>query len=803
MIERDELDGRPCTIAYLTRDWHPATRADHDLIRVMFDDGDSLIAVPEEGGAADAGWKEELHPRGGHPENKGQFSKSSGGASHATPSKEAPEEEEHHYGRPVEPAAEQPSLIRTDLEAVPEPYARKDYRAGGSLRVRPDAIPVRSEYKPGEELSTALRRIGADAPAYHEFGPGQGQAFAKLIAASKEGNPYGAAVHVYDPGEYNDMRLFATPDGKAGFALHGDDIISLFKSKGGPKNAVASALALAVKQGGRRLDAFDTVLPHLYSNAGFKAVARLPFDDAYAPEGWDRETFKDFNNGRPAVVGMVYDPNHEEAYQPGEGEPIDDYDQIADKQREALLNTGLAGSKGHSALISTRKPTGVQATEGDYYRRADLEGLQEDPTQFKNNMELLRDENGYPNFRPEEVQGKSPQEIAKAAIAHAVSNLKFLYQNAPKELTGAAHQWYEGANDLAQAEAKKYGIPLQSAVGVIAALSPQKDWDQNVYLARRLMEIHRNEQNTAWDQSMTDKAFGAPGVKAIWKPRYRAALKGLMGKRLGELTDPADKAMWIRTFDEAHGDRHYDALSPTGQSLGTSLTAQVDREGNFVPAKAGWQSIPSIASAVMALESGGDRNVLGDAMGDMHKVRSFYNNILDPHSQNDDVTMDTHAVGAALLRPLSGATTPVMHSLGTSPENEEKKPEGWKAASKSAVTGSKGTYGLWANAYRQAAKELGVEPRVLQSAVWEAKRRLMEDISKKASEGIDTAWRDYHAGKQDLPSTQKAVLQIAEQDQAQRRNRLALAAEKARALATKRRAASQQDMKMAADAYAQ
>ena len=84
------------------------------------------------------------------------------------------------------------------------------------------------------------------------------------------------------------MRTFLTPDGKAGFALNGDDIVSVFRHPDGPKGVVPAMLDLATSQGGRRLDAFDTTLPFLYGKSGFRAVSRTPFNPEYQPEGWNR-----------------------------------------------------------------------------------------------------------------------------------------------------------------------------------------------------------------------------------------------------------------------------------------------------------------------------------------------------------------------------------------------------------------------------------------------------------------------------------------------------------------------------------
>ena len=105
------------------------------------------------------------------------------------------------------------------------------------------------------------------------------------------------------------MRLFMTNDQQAGFALDGTDIVSVFNAhQSDHKLASVGLIQLAVQAGGRRLDAFDTMLPMLYGFNKFKAVARMKWDDKYAPENWDYDFYKDFNDGRPDLVFMVYDP---------------------------------------------------------------------------------------------------------------------------------------------------------------------------------------------------------------------------------------------------------------------------------------------------------------------------------------------------------------------------------------------------------------------------------------------------------------------------------------------------------------
>ena len=105
------------------------------------------------------------------------------------------------------------------------------------------------------------------------------------------------------------MRLFLSQDGKTGFALKGADIVSAFKHVDSEAKLAANGmLALAVQQGGRKLDAFDTVLPTIYARNGFVAASRLDWNDEHKPEAWQYETYKEFNDGRPDVVFMVYDP---------------------------------------------------------------------------------------------------------------------------------------------------------------------------------------------------------------------------------------------------------------------------------------------------------------------------------------------------------------------------------------------------------------------------------------------------------------------------------------------------------------
>jgi len=161
-------------------------------------------------------------------------------------------------------------------------------------------------YVPNTALVDDLTYSGyAVIPEIEELDPKRTPDFRKAISDARAASEFGAAVHVYKEEEYRNMRLFLTPDKKAGFAVKPDgDIVSVFSDGGGK---TAALLSLAVEMGGTKLDAFNTVLPKIYAISGFKEVGRDAWNEEYKDPDWDYETFKAFNDGRPDIVYMVYD----------------------------------------------------------------------------------------------------------------------------------------------------------------------------------------------------------------------------------------------------------------------------------------------------------------------------------------------------------------------------------------------------------------------------------------------------------------------------------------------------------------
>jgi hypothetical protein len=395
-------------------------------------------------------------------------------------------------------------------------------------------------------------------------------------------------------------------------------------------------------------------------------------------------------------------------------------------------------------MVSARYPTAVKRVEDPVSSQLNIgyEAIAADPKLLRRNTDILR---AYPGARADAAV--DPEEFAAQFISDAKENLIWLHNRVPEATRMRSKLWYEGANKLAKELSGKYGIPDTAVAGVMAALSPQNDWFMNVSLAERTLEVLANKQGFAINGAMLarmEEIF--PGEK------YAALREAMTGKTLGELKDPTEKAFFVRLYDETFADRTHRIITPEGNRGDVVLTDK------GLPSGTSWGSLVEISKAVRAFESGGDRVLMTEILGKKHKVRSFYNNIIEPNSANGDVTIDTHAVAAALLRPLSGQRAEVHHNFGSAPL-KVKQPKGWQAAANSSKTGVQGTYGLYAQAYRDAAQELGLLPRELQSITWEAIRGLFDAGFKtpKNTSMVDDLWRSHAQGRLSIDEVRKAV----------------------------------------------
>jgi len=159
----------------------------------------------------------------------------------------------------------------------PRAYERRGRAATAKPRlVKKIGAKVIAEYGPARRLRNALKVVGDSekqfgTPNFFELEQSakSAEVFHARIMQSKTQSDFGASVFAYPVSDYEAMRLFLAEDGKSGFALKGDDIVSVFSMA--DQSMLHALMEMAVSAGGRRLDAFDTVLPHFYAPHGFAA----------------------------------------------------------------------------------------------------------------------------------------------------------------------------------------------------------------------------------------------------------------------------------------------------------------------------------------------------------------------------------------------------------------------------------------------------------------------------------------------------------------------------------------------------
>ena len=333
---------------------------------------------------------------------------------------------------------------------------------------------------------------------------------------------------------------------------------------------------------------------------------------------------------------------------------------------------------------------------------------------------------------------------AEAFIKQFKDNLVALHNAFPAEYRTRATQWYDGARKIVDRAAEQTGLTSEQVAGVMAALSPLKDWFQNVQMGLNLVDVAVNDSDNVFTSAQYKDAINIvleQSADNTVKNQRKKLFKLLEGKTIRELFNEGTEeskqlAAWAARIisTQKHGFYH-DVLSPEGNSLG------IRRNKDGSPKTMVWQSIPFIVKSLDIVYDGSVQNI-SNQLGKKHKIRNFYNNIIAPNNPYGDATIDTHAVNATTLFPMGGSGYQADLNFG-----------------KAGVGGGgvSGTYWLHLEAYKQAAKEVGIQPRQMQSITWEAVRMLFPDSSKRDQKFLDKyeqIWND----STDAETTRQQIL---------------------------------------------
>ena len=165
------------------------------------------------------------------------------------------------------------------------------------------------------------------------------QAYHDDMVAAMSIHRYGAQVEIKSPEDLATMRTFRT-EGGGGFAIKDDgDVVAVFGSQSEEGSGYAM-LQAAVEAGGQKLDAFNTFLPRIYGAVGFRPVARMPWNDEFAPPDWDKNVFAEYQNGEPDIVFFVHDPEYFGDMNMNDVPLLTDYDAAVALQNKALAKLG-------------------------------------------------------------------------------------------------------------------------------------------------------------------------------------------------------------------------------------------------------------------------------------------------------------------------------------------------------------------------------------------------------------------------------------------------------------------------------
>lgn len=371
-------------------------------------------------------------------------------------------------------------------------------------------------------------------------------------------------------------------------------------------------------------------------------------------------------------------------------------------------------------------------------------------------------------------------------------NLRELVELFPRSLRNFAKLWYDGANIIAQEFGEIYGYSLEQVSAVMAVFSPQKDWFMNISLAERAIRIWKTQQESTFDEAMEQRYMFRAGMPAVidfdeagvpifagkvkalldedkkpvldedgnyvvigWdeagtkeaRDSAKAFLNSVKGVKLKDMPLAA-QARFIRMYSEVYDSPNFNVYTPNGR-VGDIA---VSEKGTPITIAWGGYNTIEKAISIMTADPQNVMTVISDNLGSYHKVRNFYNNIADPASTDNHVTMDTHAIAALLWKGLSGASREVIQNFGGAGTVNDSN------------LGINGLYPVFAEAYISAANKLGYLPREIQSITWEAVRMLFPakwKANKANTKAVDEIWKQFANGQLTIEEVRSQIFELA------------------------------------------
>ena len=174
-------------------------------------------------------------------------------------------------------------------------------------------------------------------------------------------------------------------------------------------------------------------------------------------------------------------------------------------QVKSVNNRGTwAGEAMLEQALSTRVPTakGMELAALEDMLIADLEAMMKSDRMVDGNLRIA-EELGVPvNIDKTLPKAQQLQQV----IQFMVDNLLALHDKMDAQQRERAKLWYVGGRRIVDEMAKRYGITDMQAAAMLAVLSPQKNWFENVSMAFRIGDILSAQREATWNDAV-DRAF--------------------------------------------------------------------------------------------------------------------------------------------------------------------------------------------------------------------------------------------------------------------------------------------------------
>lgn len=300
------------------------------------------------------------------------------------------------------------------------------------------------------------------------------------------------------------------------------------------------------------------------------------------------------------------------------------------------------------------------------------------------------------------------------SIEVAAQNVVDAYNRADEYSVATGIGWYEHGHGLCKSMAVGAGISMTKSCAIMACMSPQTGWGQNIAQAQTVTKMlsenptitrrHVDEYNKARDETFAAQTIDHQRGKRANPPEPPAYIdaEAVVGKKITEIAgkdpDLAAKCLMSQFYYEP-------VMTDTSESL--------DFERASVKVPPPQQLYCRRALDIFFAEPEEEAQVVSGALRG-HKVRSFYNNLAHPDLDRD-VTVDSQAFGLMVNDPDMTSNSPKYKSFSGAGSNKE-----------SGV--SSAAYAIGADAYRTAAQKIneqraasGLEPLTIaqvQAVTW-------------------------------------------------------------------------------------